>query len=439
VNFHKDAIVLSGETGTKLKCEVLSGYYPLWWRITSGGDYWKYGRPTAIIEMNAGTALDYIEETKKTILGSSGHAMEVKANNEHPTSKLRIVLVEQSDECFSHLKNVISKRWGTVNLDQALGKISLNKSGVYLINKDPSQALDIIEKIPDLGNALFFFDPLLYTSWDEIERVAARRITRYYQTQTEFIVFLFTSDWFDGRKKAGLVPLPDTIDEKQWSAKETATVNKMDDLFGNWTWRAQILTKEARESRMEKLVQAYRKRLHHRFRYVLPLPFNPKEEQIYHLFMCSNFEDGVRITRNYYSEYTGNPRYNPDANAMYDKFKILHPELLVGYTGNQRPIEWRFLNMVIQNHEEGLCDIHCRDLWPLVKDWPGRIACLNWLAENGYLERVPRLTLAWIKVPFVYKANWDVIKKRLDEGPPPKFSPLKSKDSEEEGDDEDDS
>ncbi len=158
-------------------------------------------------------------------------------NDGRDTSKLKIILVEESTECFDNLKEVIEKVWPTIDLKQAIGDIGGNNSNAYLLNKQPSEALDIIEKIPSLGNSLFFFDPLLYSPWSEIERVAKRRIVNYYRTRTEFIVFLFTSDWFDGRKKADLAALPENIREAEWNADQLKTVVKVDDLFGNKNWR----------------------------------------------------------------------------------------------------------------------------------------------------------------------------------------------------------
>ena len=425
MQFKDHAIVLSGETGTKLKCEILKGYYPLWWSITSGGAYRDFRLPTSIIEMNAGTALDYIEDTEETILGSSGHALQLKLENERDTSKLNVVLVEEDPECFSHLKEVIKERWSSLDLRQALGEINSNNTSVHLLEKQPTAALDTIEKIPALGNSLFFFDPLLFTPWSEIERVAKRRITDYYRVRTEFIIFLFTSDWFDGRKKAGLEALPKTPLESNWTSGQLETVKRVDGLFGNKDWRAEILNDNPRDSRMNQLVDAYRRRLHQWFRYVLPLPFNPKGDQIYDLFMCSNYEAGIRITRDFYAKFTKNPTYSPDANEMYGKFKSAHPEIRAKYPGRERPMAWKFLRMVIRDHEEGLCDIRCQDFRDLSNNWKERLACMNWLEVCKYLKQTQKLSNAWSDVPPLYKLDWDIVSKRLGVGPPPAFSPLK--------------
>lgn len=91
LEFHHDAIVLSGETGSKLKCQILGGYYPVWWNITSGGQRGTHQFPTAIVEMNSGTALDYIKDTSETIFGSAGHALDLKLNGKNDTSKLKVI------------------------------------------------------------------------------------------------------------------------------------------------------------------------------------------------------------------------------------------------------------------------------------------------------------------------------------------------------------
>jgi hypothetical protein len=51
LEFVKEAISLSGVTGTKLKCDVVGKYYPFWWKITSGGKGISYRKPTAIVEL----------------------------------------------------------------------------------------------------------------------------------------------------------------------------------------------------------------------------------------------------------------------------------------------------------------------------------------------------------------------------------------------------
>jgi hypothetical protein len=97
-------------TGTKLKCEVIRDYYSFWWGITSGGPSRDYEFNTAIVELNAATGEVYIEDSKETVLGSSGHSINLKTNNLPETRNLKIVLVEDDPDCYFHLKNVITRR-----------------------------------------------------------------------------------------------------------------------------------------------------------------------------------------------------------------------------------------------------------------------------------------------------------------------------------------
>ena len=100
LEFKQDAICLSGLTGSQLKCAVIGRYYPFWWGITSGGPSRDYKYATAIVELNAATGEAYIKETNEVILGSSGHALDLKCNNEPNTKDLKIILVEEDIECY---------------------------------------------------------------------------------------------------------------------------------------------------------------------------------------------------------------------------------------------------------------------------------------------------------------------------------------------------
>ena len=60
LEFHDDAICLSGIYGTKLKSQIIQKYYKLWWQITTGGKNLNYKYPTSIIDMNAATGEIYI-------------------------------------------------------------------------------------------------------------------------------------------------------------------------------------------------------------------------------------------------------------------------------------------------------------------------------------------------------------------------------------------
>jgi len=92
LEFVRDAICLSGLSGTKLKCDVLGEYYNFWWGITSGGEREGYRYNTAIVELNAATGEIYIKDTQETVLGSSGHALELKVKKSPRTDNLTKVL-----------------------------------------------------------------------------------------------------------------------------------------------------------------------------------------------------------------------------------------------------------------------------------------------------------------------------------------------------------
>jgi len=66
--------------------------------------------------MNAATGEVFLEDTKQITLGSSGHAIELKVSR-HPDSKeMKVVLVEENEQCYNHLKNVLSRRWPSIPL-----------------------------------------------------------------------------------------------------------------------------------------------------------------------------------------------------------------------------------------------------------------------------------------------------------------------------------
>ena len=286
--FDGDAIILSGKTGTKLKSEILKKYYPFWWKITSGGQSINNRIPTTIIEMNAATSEIKIKETGEVILGSAGHALKLKMNESNAWN-LKVILIEENDDCFTRLKNVIARRWPffTSKIKDAEGPIESNYTKIYLMNKKLDDALSLIENIDiELGISMFFFDPLLYVDWAKIERVAEKRITSFLKPGTEFIIFLFTSDWFLGRDSPfEIAPLPNSLVKDDWTSSQRETVHKVDNLFGNEDWRNTLLTDKPIAERQQELVTLYRKRLLKWFRYILPLPFAPKKTNIPSIYL----------------------------------------------------------------------------------------------------------------------------------------------------------
>jgi len=422
LEFVKDAICLSGLTGSKLKCEVIGQYYPLWWNITSGGKRANYDWPTAIVELDAATGEVYVEDTSETILGSSGHALDLKCGNPN-TSRLKVVLVEKDTDCYAHLKNVIRRRWSKVDIKLAEGPTQHNSSNVFLLNIDLDRAINAIENLR-LGNALFFFDPLRSVEYGMIEKVAKKRITNYYGTGTEFIIFIFTSDWFLGRDD--FAALPATNSQDAWTLNEKRTILEGDALFGSVDWRSQVLTNRPIYERENRLIEIYRAKLHEWFRYVLPMPFNPKKNQVFHLIMCSNYEIGIRATRDFYCDIAQNPRYSPDNNAAFGLFKKHHPELFLGLSSRQRPLHWRTLWTTIRSHEEGICDCMCSDYSEVEEDIVKRQNILDWLEQKGYLSRIS-LNNAWNSNAKQYQLNWITIKGKLGVDPPPVLKPLSLK------------
>lgn len=414
LEFHGDAIVLSGETGTKLKSEILGSYYKKWWEITSGGRQQDYGYPTTIIEMNAATGEVFIKDTDETLLGSSGHALDLHANHPH-AKKLGIVLVEESDECFSHLQNVLKNKWPKLSYSIFSPGI---EDDIFLM-QSPSHVDEILRKYR-LGNSLFFFDPLLSVSWDTVELIAQKRIKTYYKRGTEFLIFLFTSDFFLGRNEYG--PLPENNDKSSWSTEQFTTVKKLDELLGDMSWGGHLLTEKSREEKQELLVSLYKQKLQKWFRYVVPLPFIPKHSQLYHIFFCSNFDLGVKLTKDFYAEFTGNQKFSPDNNKTYENFLHNHPDKRL--PKKKRSSEWKILWAIIKNHEDGLCDQKCDDLLEIEPAEEFLQDKLEWLESIGYLSEIAPLTNVWDDIPKLYCLNWDFVKKTLDVSPPPKLSPL---------------
>jgi len=391
--------------------------------IVSGGRSKGHRLSSALVDLNAGTGEVYLKKEGETILGSAGHALKLKLEGSDSAS-LRIVLVEESKDCFSRLRDVIRMRWPQVPLDEAEGSIDTNTTGIYLLNQDLLKALDTIDLIDrkfELGRTIFLFDPLRTVPWNAIRTVARRRIKTFYQLRTEFIVFLFTSDLFLGRD--GFAPLPRSLLESNWNSIERESVHETDMLLGGTNWRKSLLNQNPVQTRMKRLVEIYRIFLHSWFRYILPLPFAPKDEQLYHLFVCSNYETGIERIRNLFAGLTHNLQYAPSLSTAYSDFTQKHPEKTSGFTGNRRPIEFRILWAVLRHHEEGICDIGCIDLVDLEPSGEKRMFALNWLRDKGYLER-KYYTHEWPGTrPPVYSVNWAMVRKMGIE-PPPELKPL---------------
>lgn len=315
LEFHDDAICLSGITGTAIKSEIIGQYYEFWWRITSGGNKRDYQNTTAIVELNAGSGEVFVKELKETILGSAGHSIELKRKLDK-WNCLNLVLIEEDATCYAHLTNVISRRIPDLPLKICEGPIDQNPTNIFLMNLNLDESLKKMAQIPKLGNSIFFFDPLRMIKWEIIEKVAKDRIKHYYQTGTEFIIFLFTSDYFLGRDEFAAFPINNN--EEAWSEPERSSINEADELFGDKNWRSKILQPDDILQRQNDFVTLYQAKLQRWFRYVLPLPFKPKKNQLYHLIICSNYEAGIRETKNHYSQRMSNKKVNQDNTLAYE-------------------------------------------------------------------------------------------------------------------------
>lgn len=427
LEFVEDAISLSGLTGTKLKCDVIGSYYPFWWKITSGGKNLQYEKPTAIVELYAATGEDYIKDTGETVLGSAGHALNLKVNRlgeaDINTASLKIILTEENPECYVHLKKVIERRWPSVPIEQAEGPTKSNSSNIYLLNRNLDDALAAVEYI-SLGNAIYYFDPLRSVEWTTVEKVARKRIKNPFQTGTEFIIFLFTSDWFLGRDE--FVALPEVAQEEQWSKEQKATVTEADGLFGNEKWRKHVLNAEPVGIRQARFIMLYKISLWKWFRYVLAMPFAPKKEQLFHLVLCSNYDAGIKMTKDSFSSKTGNPTYlpgrSPHENA-YAMFKKAHPEMVAATNGRRKPLAWRILWRTIKYHEDGMCDCLCKDFEEIEPNTGSVASALKCLHSKGYLHPI-NVQSAW-QIPITrYAVKWQTIESSLNVEPPPKLKPI---------------
>ena len=290
---------------------------------------------------------------------------------------------------------------------------------IFLLNTTSAKATRYISQI-ELGKTLFLFDPLLYTPWDELDFVAKNQIKKYYQTGTEFIVFLFTSDWFLGRDE--MVPLPSENSPDKWTSEQQETISKVDKLFRHNLWRPELLVEDTIENKMKKMVSLYKRNFQNWFRYVLPFPFKPKAEQQYHLFMCTNYEGGTYITNKFYTRNTSNESTHLDNDRSFMYFKNIHR--ISPFKKSQRPEEWKILWKIIVEHQDGYCDTHCQDLRRIIPDYQRRKSALEWLEDNGYIDRIYHLTTSWAVKPTFYKLNWDTVTENLQIKKPEELKPL---------------
>jgi hypothetical protein len=170
----------------------------------------------------------------------------------------------------------------------------------------------------------------------------------------------------------------------------------------------------------KQLVQMYRDRLLTWFRYVLLLPFKPKPNQLYHLFICSNYETGIVRTKTDYARQTGNTPYLPDKELAIRNFYHEHS---LAEDSIQFWVLWR----LIKYHENGVCDVKCRDFANydeyLIND------ALQWLFQNNYLVILDVKNPQWSQVWPRYRLNWMTVETKLKIRQPKPLEPLSEQSS----------
>ncbi|MHA1863575.1 MAG: three-Cys-motif partner protein TcmP [Candidatus Thorarchaeota archaeon] len=423
LQFHGDAIVLSGLYGTKLKTEIIAEYYEFWLSIVTSRKY----NEVNIVEMDAGTGEVYIADINKTILGSAGHALDLRYGKFR--RQLNVVLIEKSKECREHMDNIILRRWPSARFTTTTNGKEISFDGKVTRYVCPDDFLTATGEGAISGLSLFFFDPLLSVDWEVIDKIASKRITKPYKIGTEFLIFFFTSDWLTGRitDEGEFKPLPKTPDERTWTEDERSSARIADATFGGRDWLEIMISGGNKEALEYGLVQLYKKKLSKWFRFIVPLPFVPKPGQTYHVFCCSNYDVGTDVISRIYESRTRQAGLQADNKQTYTQFKKNHPALVRGYRGQRRPSEWKVLWHILKHHEDGRCDCMCGKLTEKIsednKDLP---TILQWLEKEGYLEQIDPLEWPWSESPFpIYRANWEGIKNRLGVDKPFPLEPLK--------------
>ncbi|MHA1855895.1 MAG: three-Cys-motif partner protein TcmP [Promethearchaeota archaeon] len=421
LRFENDAICLSGALGTKLKSKIIGKYYKIWWEITSGGRKSNFSYPTSIVEMNAATGEVFIEHTREFILGSAGHALELKFRNQNiKNPNLDVILVEEDEECIKYLKNNIQRKYPHAIINLKSSKFDKKSKDIVLIRKNIDQAIEAINQMNLSNRSLYFFDPLLSVHFDFIKKVYDNRIRTLYSQGIEFIIFFFTSDWVMGR--GVLTSLPNTSNEEEWSANEKKTINELNKVFGDKNWQPIILKDISNERKIQLISNYYREKMHEMFRFVIPMPFSPKEKQVYHLFFCSNFTAGARIITSLYRKYTKN-EWRPNNTKCYNYFKTKYQNKLIFPKGSGRPDEWKFLWFLIRNFIYGIFDEKCHDLYREVKIEKNFDDLLAWLIKEKFIKQIKsKSSIAR------FRLNWKVIKLKIGLDSPKKLIPLTEKD-----------
>jgi three-Cys-motif partner protein len=422
------ALCLSGLTGTQLKTKLVESYYGFWLSVTTRGKGRLATKPVYIVDMNAATGLVKVEETGEIINGSAGHALERKYGTKRGlNSQLRIIFVESESDCREALFANIRKNWSEAELQEhkpqwyqsSDGFVDLFESAEdFLKYKNPS----------DLGNSLFYFDPLLAPDLDLIEQIASVRINRPFRINTEFLIFFFTSDWVVGR--TNFAALPKTDSDTEWTSEERVSARAADSAFGGRNWVNVMKNGSGIEKTEDMLLELYKKTLRKWFRFVQPLPFVPKTGQRYDLFCCSNFDTGMRVINGIYEKITGvDFSLDADNRTTYANFLKKHPNLQM--TRNRRSKEWKCLWHIMKSHIDGICDQKSQGG---IRDHASTESklknVLEWLQDEGYVKPIHGFSWMWPnhrKFP-TFAIDWDFVKKQLDVDPPKDPEPLKPED-----------
>ncbi len=435
LEFKDKAIVLSGVAGTRLKTSVLGNYYYFWHKVQSGGEARSYRYSTSIVDLNAGTGLIYIDDEDEIIRGSAGHALDLKyATPDIGTNNLRLYLIENDLQCRLFLIENMEEKWdlhltSRRDLDYPLltnGSVWLFESEEHFLRFTGGGAM--------IERGLFLFDPLLAPEYGIIERVAQHRLRAPFQIRTEFLLFFFTSDWISGR--TGFAPLPRSTNEAIWTEEEKATVNQADDVFGDRSWLTITSSGQNDGHIQNALLNAYVLKMMKWFRFVLPVPFQPRTEQMYHLLCCSNYEVGINAIKSNWAHLVSMHKGNliqsgvtDHANSVYPDFKRLHPELIRSLpTRMRRPLEWKILWQIAKSFVDGTADSFDRSLLKIVPDQSELDTILKWLADEHYILQVSNIPWAWeLQEPLCrYRAAYDVLSDRLGLSPLIPMEPLTS-------------
>jgi len=410
------------DSKNSVKTVIGNGLRPEIWidfkkRLTSGGKRANYSWETSIVEINAATGEIYIPERNYTILGSAGTALQLKFYNEEVKNpNLNLILVENDDDCVYHLKNVIERKFPRATINDDPSCLDRNVNQCVLIRRDVNEAVRAVNDLNIGGRTIYFFDPLLAIEIVPIKEVYNNRVKSPFNIGTEFSIFFFTSDWFLGRDD--LAPLPLSSDFSSWSDTQRVTINALSNVLGDDLWYDNILIGDKIERRIDNLTEEYQNRLYELFRFVIPMPFAPKKDQVYHLFFCSNYHEGAKIITNFYSNETDN-KWKPNNMLHYKKFKELYENTIFFPGGSSRPNEWKVLWRIVTYYRLGKFDKLCGDLIEIAQSESRLLKTIDWLKSEGYVKNYSTTR---------FELNWEPITNNLGLEQPPPFEPLRDTD-----------